>query len=268
MTATLPFPEEPVRTSARIGSSPFLLRAQRRATRRGASRRRRLRSRSPFDPTPASPLRVRLAACAAPPGPSLAPPTGTASGAGRRLAVPRMASPARARRYAASLPPIAIVPSVPPWVPRFAAWRWRAFAVRAPSPSRDVRRFGPVLRTVVECSRPLSMAKDECVGYGSPSRAWRFAPSLPAPASFPPASCRAWRSVATLRLRPRSTLPATPFHAASRCAATRLWSAPCPAAVAPARTPATGRSRPHDPASVEWPTPDHCPLLPPRCPPH
>ena len=52
---------------------------------------------------------------------------------------------------------------------RFTARRYSAFSVRAPSPSRDVRRFGPVLRTVVDClpSFPVSS------GYSSTATARR-----------------------------------------------------------------------------------------------
>ncbi len=85
-----------------------------------------------------------------------------------RLAILRMASPARARRYAASLFLPAIVPPARPCVSRFTARRYRAFVVRALSQNRDVRILGAVLRTVAECPQPVPVAKGESAGHGSP----------------------------------------------------------------------------------------------------
>ena len=89
----------------------------------------------------------------------------------------------------------------------------RAPVVRAPLNIVTCRRFGPVLRTVAERSKPFPVSSRirtrprlAVLRTTSPNRARRYAPSLPWPASLPVSSCRPWPSVATLQCRPRSSL--------------------------------------------------------------
>ena len=110
-------------------------------------------------------------------------PHGCVTGTDQRLTVPRTASPARARCYAASLPPIAITPSARPCRPRFTARRYSAFAVRAPSRYREVRRFGPVLRTVAVCPRSFPVSS----GYRATATARRPGDGI----AMPPSALRA-----------------------------------------------------------------------------
>jgi len=190
-------PREPVLATVRIGS-PFLRPAQRRASRLGADAPSplALSLSAQTDPRvvasrPARRMRgfARTLACSRPPQLHPAPTRGSpfcewhrrlalASTRPRSFRCPILCSP---RHVCVALHDPVL----------------RAPVVRAPLNVVACRRFGPVLRTVAECSKPFPVSSRirtrprlAALRSASPSRARRYAPSLPWPASPPPSSCR------------------------------------------------------------------------------